>query len=76
MHLVGYVGWYSTRVRGDRARKAVPLAAVQAPEDGNAVAVRGASQRSDDERLTRRSRSALHLEHIAQSEAREEQREK
>jgi hypothetical protein len=29
-HLVRYVGWYSTRVRGDRPRKAVPGAAVQA----------------------------------------------
>jgi hypothetical protein len=27
-HLVRYVGWYSTRCRGERARKAVPTAAV------------------------------------------------
>ena len=37
-HLVRYVGWYSTRCRGERARKAVPTAAVQAPEDAQVVA--------------------------------------
>ncbi len=40
-HLVRYVGWYSTRVRGERARKAVPAEAVQAAEDGEAVAAPG-----------------------------------
>jgi hypothetical protein len=29
-HLVRYVGWYSTRCRGERAHKDVPAAAVQA----------------------------------------------
>ncbi len=42
-HLVRYVGWYSTRVRGERARKAVPGAAVQAPEDGQVIAARARS---------------------------------
>ena len=42
-HLVRYVGWYSTRVRGERARKTVPQAAVQAPEDGQVVAARARS---------------------------------
>ena len=42
-HLVRYVGWYSTRCRGERARKAVPAAAVQAPEDGEVVAARATS---------------------------------
>jgi len=42
-HLVRYVGWYSTRVRGERARKAVPGAAVQAPEDGPEIAARARS---------------------------------
>ena len=37
-HLVRYVGWYSARCRGERARKAVPTAAVQAPEDAQVVA--------------------------------------
>jgi len=40
-HLVRYVGWYSTRVRGERACKAVPAEAVQAAEDGEAVAAPG-----------------------------------
>ena len=39
-HLVRYVGLYSTRVRGEQARKAVPGAAVQAPEDGQVIAAR------------------------------------
>jgi hypothetical protein len=34
-HLVRYVGWYLTRCRGERARKAVPAAAVQAPDRGD-----------------------------------------
>jgi hypothetical protein len=42
-HLVRYIGWYSTRVRGERARKAVPGAAVQAPEDGPEIAARARS---------------------------------
>ncbi len=42
-HLVWYVGWYSTRVRGEQARKAVPGAAVQAPEDGQVIAARARS---------------------------------
>jgi len=42
-HLVRYVGWYSTRVRGERARKVVPAAAVQAPEDGQVIAARAKS---------------------------------
>ncbi len=42
-HLVRYVGWYSTRVRGERARKAVPGAAVQAAEDGQVIAARAKS---------------------------------
>jgi hypothetical protein len=40
-HLVRYVGWYSTRCRGMRARAAAP--AVQAPEDGEVVAARARS---------------------------------
>ena len=42
-HLVRYVGWYSTRCRGERAHKDMPAAAVQAPEDGQAVAARARS---------------------------------
>ena len=42
-HLVRYVGWYSTRCRGERARKAVPTAAVQAAEDAQVVAARARS---------------------------------
>ena len=42
-HLVRYVGWYSTRVRGDRPRKAVPGAAMQAPEGGQVTAARARS---------------------------------
>ena len=42
-HLVRYVGWYSTRCRGERARKAVPGAAVQAPEDAQVVVARARS---------------------------------
>jgi hypothetical protein len=40
-HLVRYVGWYSTRCRGMRARAALP--AVQALEDGQEVAARARS---------------------------------
>jgi len=42
-HLVRYVGWYSTRCRGERARKAVPAAAVQAPDDAQVVTARARS---------------------------------
>jgi hypothetical protein len=42
-HLVRYVGWYSTRCRGERARQAGPAAAVQAVEDGHLVAARARS---------------------------------
>jgi len=42
-HLVRYVGWYSTRVRGERARKAGPTAAVQAAEDGQVIEARASS---------------------------------
>ena len=42
-HLVRYVGWYSTRVRGERARKAVPTATVQADEAGQVIAARARS---------------------------------
>jgi hypothetical protein len=42
-HLVRYVGWYSTRVRGERARKAVPAEAVQSAENGQVVAARARS---------------------------------
>jgi hypothetical protein len=42
-HLVRYVGWYSTRVRGERARKAAPAAAVQAPDDEPEIAARARS---------------------------------
>jgi hypothetical protein len=41
-HLVRYFGWYSTRVRGERARKAVP-SAVQSAEDGPETAARARS---------------------------------
>ena len=39
-HLVRYVGWYSTRCRGERARSAAPRDVDQAPEDTRAVAAR------------------------------------
>lgn len=42
-HLVRYIGWYSTRCRGERARQAGPAAAVQAAEDGQVVAARARS---------------------------------
>ena len=42
-HLVRYVGWYSTRCRGERARSAVPPNVDQAPEDAQAVAARARS---------------------------------
>jgi hypothetical protein len=42
-HLVRYVGWYSTRCRGTRARAAAPAPAVQAPDDGQVVAARARS---------------------------------
>jgi hypothetical protein len=42
-HLVRYVGWYSTRCRGTRARAPAPAPAVQAPEDGQVVAARARS---------------------------------
>ena len=42
-HLVRYVGWYSTRVRGERARKAVPAEAVQAAEGAPVIAARARS---------------------------------
>src|SRR5436309_10232342 len=42
-HLVRYVGWYSARCRGERARRAVPTAAVQAPEDAQVVAAHARS---------------------------------
>jgi hypothetical protein len=33
-HLVRYVGWYSNRTRGERARKAFPQAGVTLPSPG------------------------------------------
>jgi len=39
-HLVRYVGWYSTRCRGERARAAAPAAEVQALEDGQVAVAR------------------------------------
>ncbi len=42
-HLVRYVGWYSTRCRGERAGAAVSAVAVQAPVDGQVVAARARS---------------------------------
>ncbi len=39
-HLVRYVGWYSTRCRGERARRAVPTAAMQALDGAEVVAAR------------------------------------
>ena len=42
-HLVRYVGWYSTRCRGERGRAAASAVAVQAPEDGQVVAARARS---------------------------------
>jgi len=39
-HLVRYVGWYSTRCRGQRARAAASAVAVQAAEDGQLIAAR------------------------------------
>ena len=42
-HLVRYVGWYSTRCRGERARAAAPQSVDQAPEDTQAVAARARS---------------------------------
>ena len=39
-HLVRYVGWYSNRCRGERARQAAPAVAVQAAEDAPVVAAR------------------------------------
>jgi hypothetical protein len=39
-HLVQYVGWYSTRCRGQRARAAASAVAVQAAEDGQVVVAR------------------------------------
>jgi len=42
-HLVRYVGWYSTRCRGERARAAASAVAVQAAEDGQGVAARARS---------------------------------
>ena len=42
-HLVRYVGWYSTRCRGERARAAASAVAVQAPEVGQVVAARARS---------------------------------
>ena len=38
-----YVGWYSTRCRGERARAAAPALAVQAAEEGQVVAARARS---------------------------------
>ena len=42
-HLVRYVGWYSTRCRGERARAAASAVAVQAAEDEQVVAARARS---------------------------------
>src|SRR3970040_2292124 len=42
-HLVRYVGWYSTRCRGERARAAASALAVQAVEGGPIVAARARS---------------------------------
>jgi len=37
-HLVRYVGWYSNRARGERAKKASPQAGVAVPSPGEAAA--------------------------------------
>jgi len=42
-HPVRYVGWYSTRCRGQRARAAALALAVQAADDGQLVAARARS---------------------------------
>ena len=42
-HLVRYVGWYSTRCRGERARKAVATAPFQALDGAEVVAARARS---------------------------------
>jgi len=42
-HLVRYIGWYSTRCRGERARKAVPAAATQVLDGAEVVAARAKS---------------------------------
>ena len=42
-HLVRYLGWYSTRCRGERARKAASAAAVQALDGAEVVAARAKS---------------------------------
>jgi len=42
-HLVRYVGWYSTRCRGERARKALPAAETRAPDGAEVVAARAKS---------------------------------
>src|SRR3989304_2955256 len=39
-HLVRYVGWYSTRCRGERARVAAAAAPGQGPQGGPGVAAR------------------------------------
>ena len=42
-HLVRYVGWYSTRCRGGRARAAAPAVAAQGAQGGQEVAARARS---------------------------------
>jgi DNA-binding transcriptional LysR family regulator len=42
-HLVRYVGWYSTRCRGQRARAVASAVTLQAAEDGQGVAARARS---------------------------------
>jgi len=42
-HLVRYLGWYSTRCRGERARATAPAVAVQAAENEQVVAARARS---------------------------------
>jgi hypothetical protein len=42
-HLVRYVGWYSTRCRGQRARAAASAMALQAVQDGQVLAARARS---------------------------------
>ena len=57
-NLVRYVGWYSTRCRGERARKAVPAAAVQTL-DGAQVWSRRAPSRRGRGSFTRSTKSIL-----------------
>ena len=45
-HLVRYVGWYSNRARGERARKASPQASAALPSPGEEPATEFAARPS------------------------------